>query len=117
MVHKKKLTRKNKKIYRNLDCVENFFMARTESFNLLNLRWDTNLKIEEHTEFFYTAKLKGLVCDMDVSIYAANDHTCSDELPKEQQEYYKSKRGRMTKKMWHKYMRKKHDLDCSALEN
>ena len=48
--------------YTRCDCVLNFFMAKTASFHEKGIRWDDNLKIGEHTDFFYTIfKNKSLV--------------------------------------------------------
>jgi GT2 family glycosyltransferase len=53
----KGLTKNGYKIY---ELLLNFFMARTDS--LRKVRWDDDLKVAEHTDFFLRAKEKGLVC-------------------------------------------------------
>ena len=44
--------------YEEVDIVHNFFIAKTESIK--NHPWDEELKLQEHTAFFYSAKKKGL---------------------------------------------------------
>lgn len=44
--------------YEITDIVHNFFIAKTDS--LKKCGWDNDLKLQEHTAFFYQAKLKGL---------------------------------------------------------
>lgn len=44
--------------YEEVDIVHNFFIAKTESIR--NHPWDEELKLQEHTAFFYSAKKKGL---------------------------------------------------------
>ena len=45
--------------YTDSDIVHNFFIAKTDVVKLRN-RWDEDLKLQEHTAFFYTAKKNGL---------------------------------------------------------
>ena len=42
------------------DIANNFFMARTQSVLLKTGGWDPRLKISEHTDFYWTAKNRGL---------------------------------------------------------
>ena len=44
--------------YKEVDVVINFFIAKTESIK--KHPWDEDLKLQEHTAFFYSAKKKGL---------------------------------------------------------
>lgn len=44
--------------YEEVDLVMNFFIAKTES--VLRSKWDDDLKLQEHTAFFYKAQLNGL---------------------------------------------------------
>ena len=45
--------------YQKTDIVLNFFIAKTESVKAMG-GWDDQLKLQEHTEFFYRAKLNKL---------------------------------------------------------
>ena len=45
--------------YEDTDIVHNFFVAKTNSVKKHN-RWDNDLKLQEHTPFFYSAKKNGL---------------------------------------------------------
>ena len=45
--------------YEETDIVLNFFIGRTNSIKKMG-GWDNNLKLQEHTEFFYRAKLNKL---------------------------------------------------------
>lgn len=45
--------------YVETDIVQNFFVARTSVIRDVN-RWDDELKLQEHTAFFYKAKQNGL---------------------------------------------------------
>lgn len=51
--------RKEFPLYTESDIVLNFFIARTNVVRDRN-RWDDELKLQEHTAFFYTAKKNGL---------------------------------------------------------
>lgn len=45
--------------YKETDIVLNFFIAKTDVIRTIN-RWDDELKLQEHTAFFYKAKLNKL---------------------------------------------------------
>jgi len=51
--------RKQFPVYTDTELVLNFFVAKTDIIRDKN-RWDDELKLQEHTAFFYTAKKQGL---------------------------------------------------------
>lgn len=64
------------------DIVLNFFMGRTHV--LRDIRWDPELKIAEHTDFFYRALDYGLVIVHDPEVTVINS---SDPGPPEYKDY------------------------------
>lgn len=71
--------------YEETDLVLNFFLAKTDVIKNKNL-WDEDLKLQEHTEFFYRAKLNGLKI-------ATTNHLSVQHHPVQTKGYDK-KRGR-----------------------
>jgi len=47
-------------IIKRVELCRNFFLAKTEA--LLDVKWDNDLKLAEHEDFFYRLKLKGYKC-------------------------------------------------------
>lgn len=54
-----KYIRKQFPLFLKTDIVMNFFVAKTKTIRDKN-RWDDELKLQEHTAFFFSAKKKGL---------------------------------------------------------
>jgi glycosyltransferase involved in cell wall biosynthesis len=79
------------------DIVRNFFLASTDS--LLNVKWDENLKLGEHEDFFWRYKQKGYKVGWTNSIYA----TKMSERPTEYSKLRKQNFKEGIKKLKEKY--------------
>lgn len=77
------------------DLVPNFFIAKTEVICKQNL-WDEDLKLQEHTEFFYRAKQNGLKV-------AFTNHLSSQHHPVHSKNYGKLRGRNYTQVFMEKY--------------
>ncbi|TDW13953.1 GT2 family glycosyltransferase [Breznakia blatticola] len=81
--------------YEKTDIVHNFFIAKTDKVRNENL-WDNDLKLQEHTPFFFEAKKKGF------KVYTTNQLSVR-HMPKRMKKY-NSFRGRdFVQVFMHKY--------------
>ena len=84
------------KSYHKTDICKNFFLAKTEV--LAKIKWDNELKLQEHTDFFWRLKQEGYNC------YHSKDISANyiDSKPPE----YKIMRDRMTSEFNNLFMKK-----------
>lgn len=100
VVRYKKKSHKEFDSYKIVDIIFNFFMAKTKSFD--DLKWDEELKLAEHFDFFYNIRGKKKVAIMPEVVieHQPFDLETSNE--------YRKKRGRA--KGYFKYLLKKNNL-------
>jgi chlorinating enzyme len=69
--------------YTRCDAVHNFFMAETEAVRRKVGGWDDDLKVLEHTDFFWRAKTGGLAVAHCPEVAVLHDHTLDSERYRE----------------------------------